>query len=252
VLSSGYEGGVAAGASNWQRFDVRGHVMVRPSQLSRVSLFASLGEQELKALAAACHPRTYRRDEVLFHEDEPGNALYVLLSGHVKIVQQIDVERETILSLYGPGESLGEMSLMDGGPRCGTAIALDSVKVVTLHREAFLALARRHPEVVWTVASRLSVLVRRANQQIHVLSALSVTARVARKLLELADQYGRVTPAGIRIAVPLTQQELAQTIGSNRITVNKQLRQFQEAQILTADRRGITLRQPEQLKQRIH
>jgi CRP/FNR family cyclic AMP-dependent transcriptional regulator len=220
--------------------------------LARVPFFASLGEAELQALAAACRTRTFKRGEVLFHEGDPGSALYIVRSGQVKIVVMADTGDETILIVLGPGECLGELSLVDGAPRSATAVALDRVEALVLYREGFLAVLKQSPSAALAVMSGLAGMVRRLTVQVQDAAALDVPGRLAKKLLELADRHGQVTPEGVRIALRLTQQELAQMVGATRVSVNQHLGGFQDRGILTMDREGITLLQPEQLRKRVY
>jgi CRP/FNR family transcriptional regulator/CRP/FNR family cyclic AMP-dependent transcriptional regulator len=226
--------------------------MADPSLLSSVPFFASLGETELRALAAACRTRTFKRGEVLFHEGDPGSALYIVRSGQVKIMVMADNGEETILHIHGPGECLGELSLVDGAPRSAAAVALDRVEALVLYREEFLALLRQSPAAALAVMSGLAGMVRRLTAQVQDAAALDVPGRLAKKLLELAERHGQATPAGVRIALRLTQQELAQMVGATRVSINQHLGSFQERGLLSMDREGITLLQPEQLRKRVY
>src|SRR5215210_515356 len=107
--------------------------MTRAELLSQVSFFASLGEEELRALAESCRIRTFKRGEVLFHEEDPGNALFILQSGQIKIVLIGPDGGETILRVQGPGDCMGELSLIDGAPRSATAVALEPIEALTLY-----------------------------------------------------------------------------------------------------------------------
>jgi CRP/FNR family cyclic AMP-dependent transcriptional regulator len=226
--------------------------MVAPSLLSHVSFFASLKEEDLRALAGVCRVRRFKRGEALLREGDPGDALYILQSGHVKITVTTAEGVDTILTVEGPGECLGELSLMDGAPRSATAVAVDWVEAVTLRREDFLALIDQHPGVARAVMSGMAAMVRRLTAQVQDAVCHDVTGRLARKLLELADQHGEPTPRGPRITLKLSQEELAQMVGVTRVSVNRHLRWFEERGFLTADRDGITLHRPEELQKRIY
>jgi CRP/FNR family transcriptional regulator/CRP/FNR family cyclic AMP-dependent transcriptional regulator len=226
--------------------------MAATSLLGGVPLFASLSEEALRAVEAVCRRRVFKRGETLFYEEDPGNALYIVQTGQVKIVRLAPDGEERILHLEGPGECLGELSLIDGAPRSAKAVALDRVEALVLYREEFLALVDRHPAVARAVMSGLAGMVRRLSEQVQDLTALDVPGRIAKKLLELADSHGQKTEDGVQIALPLTQQELADMIGATRVAVNQALSWFRGQGILTTDRQGITLRQPEKLKQRVY
>jgi CRP-like cAMP-binding protein len=222
------------------------------SFLSQVPLFSQLSEPDLRLLAEACRVRTYRPGEVLFHDGDSGDTLFILLSGQVKILMVGPNSEESILDTLTAGECLGELSLVDGGPRSAMAQARDRVETLVLRREDFLSLMERHPPVALGVARRLAGMVRRLNEQVQDGILLDVPARIAKKLLELADRHGRATPQGIHIPLRITQHELAQMVGAARETVAKQLSRLQARGILTHDRSGITLHQPESLRERIY
>jgi CRP/FNR family cyclic AMP-dependent transcriptional regulator len=226
--------------------------MAATSLLGGVPLFASLSEEALRAVEAVCRRRVFKRGETLFYEEDPGNALYIVQTGQVKIVRLAPDGEERILHLEGPGECLGELSLIDGAPRSAKAVALDRVEALVLYREEFLALVDRHPAVARAVMSGLAGMVRRLSEQVQDLTALDVPGRIAKKLLELADTHGQTTADGVQISLPLTQQELADMIGATRVAVNQALSWFRGQGILTTDRQGITLRQPEKLRQRVY
>jgi CRP/FNR family transcriptional regulator, cyclic AMP receptor protein len=222
------------------------------SPLSGVSFFASLGEDALQALEQACRRRVFQRGETLFYEEDPGSALYILQAGQVKIVRLAPDGEERILHLQGEGSCLGELSLIDGAPRSARAVALDRVEALVLYREPFLELLARHPAVALAVMTELAGMVRRLSAQLQDLTALDVPGRLAKKLLELAATHGQATPEGRHIPLPLTQQELAHMIGATRVAVNQALSAFRQQGLLTTDRSGITLHQPEKLNQRVY
>jgi CRP/FNR family transcriptional regulator, cyclic AMP receptor protein len=222
------------------------------SPLSGVSFFASLGEDALQALEQACRRRVFQRGETLFYEEDPGSALYILQAGQVKIVRLAPDGEERILHLQGEGSCLGELSLIDGAPRSARAVALDRVEALVLYREPFLELLARHPAVALAVMTELAGMVRRLSAQLQDLTALDVPGRLAKKLLELAATHGQATPEGRHIPLLLTQQELAHMIGATRVAVNQALSAFRQQGLLTTDRSGITLHQPEKLNQRVY
>jgi CRP/FNR family cyclic AMP-dependent transcriptional regulator len=227
-------------------------VRSRVAFLAQVPIFAVLSQEDLLDLAGICYPRTFRPGEVLCHEGDPANALYLIEAGQVKIVRDTPEGEEVIVHLLGPGECMGELALLDAGPRSATAQALDSVEALILPQEAFLALLERRPEVTRAVILALVGIVRRVTEQLQDLLILDVPARIAKTLLSLATRYGEPTTDGIRIRVRLTQEELAQMVGAARPTVTKELGGFRQRGILSLDREGFTLHEPEQLRQRIY
>jgi CRP/FNR family cyclic AMP-dependent transcriptional regulator len=234
------------------RLGMGGRSAGRVALLSQVGFLAPLGEKERRALAEASHVRTFKSGEALFYEGDPSHTLYVVQSGRVKSVLVAPDGRESIVQIHGPGECLGELSLIDGGARPATAIALDRVEVLVLYQEELLALLDRCPKMALAVMRRLAEMIRRLNRQLQDVLSLDLTARVAKTLLELAEAHGEPAPQGIRIALRLTQQELAQMVGAARGRVNMCLRAFQQRGILWVEREQITLLKPQELQRRIY
>jgi CRP-like cAMP-binding protein len=222
------------------------------SPLASVPLFASLGSDSLQAIEQACRRCVYQRGETLFYEEDPGSALYILLSGQVKIVRLAPDGEERILHLQSEGSCLGELSLIDGAPRSARAITLDRVEALVLYREPFLELLTRHPVVALAVMSALAGMVRRLSEQLQDRTALDVPGRLAKQLLDLAAAHGQLTPEGILIPLSLTQQELAHMIGATRVAVNQALSGFRQQGLLTTDRGSITLHHPDKLRRRVY
>lgn len=220
----------------------------RAALLSQVDLFAELSEEGRQTLAEACRSKSFKPGEVLFHEGDAAHTLYIVRSGQVKIVLVAADGAETILHIYGPAECLGEMALLDGGDRCATAVAMGPVEVLALYRDDFLALIQQHPVVALALIQRLAGTVRRLNAQVQDKARLDIKGRLARKLLEMADQHGDATPEGVRIPLRLTQQELAQMIGAARSNVNKYLVWFEERRILTVEREQIVIHKPQEMR----
>jgi CRP-like cAMP-binding protein len=217
--------------------------------LARTTLFGSLNEEDLGALADACRVRRFAPGVVLFHAEDSGDTLFVVRSGQVKVVLETAGE-DHILCLCGPGDYLGELSLIDGQPRSATAVAVEAVEVLALHSRDLLALIERRPTIGRAIMVRLAGMVRLVNEQMQDLLALDATARIAKKLLELADAHGEVTEEGIRIRLPLTQRELGQMVGVTREKINRALEQFEQRGALTNGRQGITIQRPELLRKR--
>jgi CRP/FNR family cyclic AMP-dependent transcriptional regulator len=213
-----------------------------PEGLVQAALFASLGDAARDALAAACQVRTFKSGQVLFHQGDPGHALYLIQAGRVKIVRLASSGQETILHVAGPGECLGEMALLDEEPRSASAMALEPLEVLMLSREAFDAVVAQQPAVAQAVISELVRRVRRLNERVQDGCWLDVPGRIAKT---------QMTPHGIRITVPLSRDDLAQLVGAARPTVSKELCGFRDQGLLTIDREGITLRQIERLRHRI-
>jgi len=217
-----------------------------------VSLFNSLSDEEIDSLASAARRRTFRSGEVIFHRDDPGQVMYVIKEGKVKICLISPDGQEISLVVFGTGDHFGELALLDGLPRSADAIALEKVECYTLQRSDFHSAIMKNPKIAIRVMEVLCERLRKTDQQVEDLIFLDVYGRVAKKLLELSDTHGKKVDSGIRIDVRLTQQELASMVGASRESVNKVLGYFTEKQYISTDKHRITLHRVADLERRIY
>src|SRR6266516_3162542 len=191
------------------------------SYLKHVYLFSSLSDYEIRDLISVAKKRTFRSGEVIFHRDDPGQVLYIIREGKVKICLISPDGQEISLVVFGKGEYFGDLALLDGLPRSADAIALEKVECYTLQRSDFQKAIMKNPKIAIQVLEVLSKRIRSTDQMVEDLIFLDVYGRVAKKLLELSDAHGMKVENGTRIDVRLTQQELASMVGSSRESVNK-------------------------------
>src|SRR6266568_7897724 len=158
--------------------------------LKQVPLFADLADEDIRALMTIARKRTFRSGEVIFHRDDPGQVLYVIKEGKVKIALISPDGQEISLVVFGKGECFGEFALLDGEPRSADAIALEKVKCYTLQRSDFQNAIMKHPTIAIQVLEVLSRRLRKTDQMVENLIFLDVYGRVAKKLLELANEHG--------------------------------------------------------------
>jgi CRP/FNR family transcriptional regulator/CRP/FNR family cyclic AMP-dependent transcriptional regulator len=221
------------------------------ASLRQITLFASLTDQALSNLAARVRLRTYRRGEVLFHKDDPGTSLFLVKAGRVKISVFSSEGKEAVFTVHGPGDVFGELALLDGAPRSATATALEPSRLLTVDRAAFVAFLREQPDASLILLGDLAARVRRLSSQVEDLMFLDIPGRLARTLLRLGEQYGRVTPRGVEIDLQITQTELGGMVGATRVSVNRLLHWFAERGLIAMDERRIVLIRPEALQARI-
>jgi CRP-like cAMP-binding protein len=218
------------------------------AQLAGSPLFGGLPSDTLEQLASLLQRRSYKRGQVIFHQDDPGAAAYVIESGCVKIVVLSSEGDEVVLRVLSKGEVFGELALLTGRPRSASVIAVEDTTAHTLERTAFLAFLRDHPEAAMPIFRVLAELIHRLTEQVEDLALLDVPRRLERKLLELADTYGQPTADGMRIDVRLSQSELASMIGTSRVSVNNSLASLERRGIITRDGQRIVLRRPDALR----
>ena len=146
-------------------------------------MLRGLSAAERGALAALLRRRRYRRDEVVFHQGDPGETLHLVRSGRLKVVNPGESGEEAVLTIVGPGDLFGELTLLDGGPRSATVVALEEVETATLSRADFLALLRRNPPVVEALLAALARTIRRLTEEVTDLMFLDLRGRLVKKLL---------------------------------------------------------------------
>ena len=214
--------------------------------LARVPALAKLPREDLMALAAAARRRQYRRDEVIFHREDPGDSLHIIESGRVEILLPSDGGEELILAILGPGDFFGDLSLLDGAPRSATAMAREPTTTVVVHREDFLGWLQSRPRAVATIFAALAQRLRATNELLGDVAFLEAPRRLAKRLLEVAS--AAPGPGRGPIQVRLTQEELASLVGISRESVNKHLRAWQEQGLVSLGRGRLQVLRPEKLR----
>jgi len=205
--------------------------------LRKVPLFSQLAPSDLERVSEISRERAYPRNSVILFEDDPGDALYVVAQGQVKVVLIGEDGREVILSVMGEGEFFGEMALVDDEPRSAHVIAMEDSTLLVLRREDFQGILKQTPGIALALLRELSRRLRRVDEKVGSLVLLDVNGRVAQLLLELADEAGSE-----RITRRLTHHTIAQMIGSSRETVSRTMRDLVEKGYIEVSRREIVIR----------
>ncbi len=219
--------------------------------LAGAPLFAALEAEAAAALRASMTQIDLDRGAVLFAEGEPGDRLYVVSDGKVKLGATSNDGRETLLAVLGPGEMFGELSLFDPGPRTATASALTDTRLLGLGHDDLTPWLTGRPEVALSLLQALAQRLRRTNEAMADLVFSDVPGRVAKALLDLASRFGQAQPDGsILVTHDLTQEELAQLVGASRETVNKALADFQNRGWIRLEPRNVTVLDVERLARR--
>jgi CRP-like cAMP-binding protein len=218
------------------------HAEFAVEALGRCRLFSGIDPEALEAIARSLRIRHFRRGEVLFHEGDPGDALFIVASGAVKVVVPSEEGEEAILATLKRGDFLGELALLDGAPRSASAIALEATDALTLPRDQFRALADAEPAIRGALLEAMARELRRLTKHVAELHFLDLTGRLAARLVRLAEDHGERLPDGsVRLDAPLTQSDLAAMIGATRQSVNKLLGEFEEEGLLRLERDSIVV-----------
>jgi CRP/FNR family transcriptional regulator, cyclic AMP receptor protein len=202
---------------------------------------SSLTDDERAALESAGRKRRYANGEAIFHEgDDPGGVV-AIVSGRVKVSVSGAGGREVVLRIPGPGELVGEIAALAGHPRSATVTAVDRVEAIAVRAADFRRFVLEHPRVAPLVFEHVAVLLEEADRQRIDFATRDVTARIGGRLLELVESVGEPDPRGVRIALPLSQEELAAWTGSSREAVARSLHLLRELGWIETRRREITV-----------
>jgi CRP/FNR family transcriptional regulator, cyclic AMP receptor protein len=212
--------------------------------LRRAPLFDALDDEGARTLRKQMAEVKLSRGEHLFLEGDDGDALYVVIEGKMKLTRAAADGRENLLSVIGPGEMFGELSLFDPGPRTSTATALTATRLLSLGHTELQPWLSARPEVARSLLRAMARRLRRTNENMADLVFSDVPGRVAKALLDLSTRFGQ--PAGddqegIKVAHDLTQEELAQLVGASRETVNKALADFAQRGWIKLEARAVVL-----------
>ena len=225
-------------------------VTIDEDVVRKAPLFTALDEAAAVSLRANMDSVKISKGSVLFAEGDEGDHLYVIVEGKLKLGTSSGDGRENLLSILGPGEMFGELSLFDPGPRTSTATAVTDAKLLSLGQEKLIPWLATNPNVSLQLLARLAQRLRRTNEAVGDLVFSDVPGRVAKALIDLGERFGKKTDEGLFVHHDLTQEELAQLVGASRETVNKALADFAGRGWLKLDGRAVLITDFDRLSKR--
>ena len=220
------------------------------SIVRKAPLFTALEESAAISLHASMDSVKISKGSILFAEGDEGDHLYVILDGKIKLGTSSGDGRENLLSILGPGEMFGELSLFDPNPRTSTATAVTDAKLLSLGQAKLIPWLAENPKVALNLLASLAQRLRRTNEAVGDLVFSDVPGRVAKALIDLGERFGKQTDEGLLVNHDLTQEELAQLVGASRETVNKALADFVGRNWLKLDGRAVLITDLERLTKR--
>ncbi|HOW27729.1 MAG TPA: Crp/Fnr family transcriptional regulator [Elusimicrobiota bacterium] len=203
--------------------------------LHQVTLFRGLPKKDVDMVARISRVREVRKGETVFSKSAPGDSLYLVVKGRVKIYGSSNTDKTKTFAYLEPHDFFGEMALMDEPTRSAGAEAAATSILLTIARKDFRALVAKRPSLAFAVIRTLCARLRHADRDIELLSFNTVVGRLARILLDMCDQYGKKTPAGIRIGIEVSHQELADMAGTAREMATRILNRFRRTGCLEMD-----------------
>ena len=202
-----------------------------------LSLFSSLDKDELKALTAHAVTRTFRKNTIVINEGDAGDSMYVVLSGQLKAFLSDDEGKQIVINTMGPGEYFGEMSLFDDTQRSASVITTEPTQLSIILKADFDACLTCHPEIAHHVIKELINRLRISNENVRSLALMDVYGRVARLLLQVAE----VVDGKLVVKEKLTQQDIADRVGSSREMISRILKDLRTGNYIEVHDKQITI-----------
>ena len=209
--------------------------------LRRVPAFSRLTEDQLILLSASVGTQSFARDEMIFQQGSIGSALYIIVSGQVRILLLSEAGQEHTIAIFRTGDFFGELALLDGQPRSASAKALEPTVALMLHRAAFLHTINACPPIAAALLEAMALRLRQTNIYAEQLASRTAPQRVVRQLLDLALQHGVADAGATRIDLRLTQDDLASMTGTTRETVNRVLSSLRDQGLIRVARARVSL-----------
>jgi len=218
--------------------------------LSRAGIFQGVDPDAVVNLISQMQTESFPRGTTIFDEGEPGDTLFIIIEGKVKLARHAPDGRENLLSVMGPSDMFGELSIFDPGPRTSSAVCVTEVKAATMDSEMLRTWINDHPEISQQLLRVLARRLRRTNASLADLIFTDVPGRVAKTLLQLANRFGIQEGSGLRVNHDLTQEEIAQLVGASRETVNKALATFAQRGWIRLEGKSVVIVDTEHLARR--
>ena len=194
--------------------------------LSFVPIFSDLPKEELDKIEKIGTRKQYEKNEVILVEEEAGNALFVIVTGKVKVARTSSDDREVILTILTDSDFFGEMAILDGLTRSATVTAIEKSELFLIQRNDFLNLLRSYPDVAIALLQELTKRLRAADMKIKALSLKDAEGKVATVILQLADEIGKIKQGKVEIEKIPMQQDLANMAGTSRETISRTFHSF--------------------------
>lgn len=209
-----------------------------PNRLARLlaanAFFAELGQEAILAIAGLCRTRSVARHEILFQKGDPGDALYAIRRGQIRIATGTEDGRSVTLNLLGPGDVFGEIALLDGHARTAEAIGLEATELFVIERRDFLGLLAHDATLASGIIGFLCRRLRWMSERMEEATLLPLDTRLARRLVMLSEDYGA--------EIQVTQQELAAYVGAARESVNRVLQDWRRSGIIDLGRSRVRVK----------
>lgn len=209
--------------------------------LARTDVLQCVEPSTAAALIKQLQPSEFRSGQVIFNQGDPGDRVYFVVVGRVKLTLRGPADRTNLRAIMGPTDIFGELAVFDPGPRTCTATAINDVRTMWLDRATLRGWMAGQPPIAERLLQVLARRLRDTDDERVELVSSDVTARVARQLVELAGRFGAREGDGLRVVHELSQDEMAQLVGADRVTVNKALRGFANRGWIVAEGRSVLI-----------
>jgi CRP/FNR family transcriptional regulator, cyclic AMP receptor protein len=221
---------------------------VKRAALLASPLFAAMRAEELDQILRFASERRVRRGQMIFQRGDNGSSMVVVLRGRIRISSVSSDGKEVTLNVINPGEITGELALLDGKPRSADGTAIEDTLLLVVERRNFVPFLAQNQDLTLRLLSVLCERVRRTSMALEEIALFDLPGRLARVLLKLADDYGRLTPDGTRIDLKLSQRDLSNLVAASRESVNKLLRTWRDSGFVELEQGFIILRRPAELR----
>ena len=226
--------------------------MMTPIEILKQSpLFNSLENADLEGLVSSMRVQSLKQGQTLFYKGDEGTALYIIKRGAIKIVLPSKIGDEIIVTIFTVNDFFGEMALLDGEPRSANAVAIEPTEVFVLNRNNFLSFLKSNINAIRSILSSLSKRLRLTDEFLEDRCFFRISARLAKKLVELAESHGKKEENIVSIDLNLTQKELGDMIGATRESINKELKMLRDRGLISTDGYRIKIHDMVRLKRRI-
>ncbi|MBE9536384.1 MAG: Crp/Fnr family transcriptional regulator [Proteobacteria bacterium] len=214
---------------------------LKENALNQIPLFSSLEPEQLKHIAELCKRKTFAKDDYILYQGDLQKELYIILSGRVSVVLSSEEGREIVLDEFGEGGFFGELSLLDEKPRSASVKAISDVRTIVLEKKDFIRIVKANPDISINILAIMGERLRKADDKVSTLAFMDVCGRVAKFILNLAEDNGEKIEEGKISIKPVTHQFIADQIGASRESVTKALKTLAKQGLVETNGRALSI-----------